>query len=422
MPVQNKEKNICYDYVLSKTIYDFQNNDINEELMNKVNKLLNNKNTEENNFLKFEFRKTLMKIFKNNSIKIDDDLRELRENLEALQKELKNMKKGMEYTKYKTLITRYKLSIDILDGTINKLNSVFNELPLLNELPLPLINKNTVITYTWCECGENHFGNQQIGEIAKQGYGFNKVDLDKAKVYFETNYGSKTEIYNLKKMGLVDDRGNELVITDKNDKVVKVNDAYLLIVRNLIPLFLEKNNLTMDDLMKEVTGKYWDSKYWDSRRRKVLNKHARKNNVIAEKEQTANYSKGEGTVHSFKSMPIMNMLKKDFKKIGEKFDFPVSEGNFYEDRGVKKTGIGWHGDSERRRVLSMRLGMNPSMPFYYRWKYKHAEIGKIMKWDINAGDVMIMSEWAVGTEWKKSSLVTLVHATGAAKYVKPKSG
>lgn len=59
-------------------------------------------------------------------------------------------------------------------------------------------------------------------------------------------------------------------------------------------------------------------------------------------------------------------------------------------------------------------------PFYYRWKYKNKEIGELMKWDINAGDVMVMSEWAVGTDWKSSSKVTLVHATGANKYVKPK--
>ena len=37
--------------------------------------------------------------------------------------------------------------------------------------------KDTVVTYTWCECGENHHGNQQIGEIAEPGQGFNLDDL-----------------------------------------------------------------------------------------------------------------------------------------------------------------------------------------------------------------------------------------------------
>lgn len=280
--------------------------------------------------------------------------------------------------------------------------------------------KDQVITYTWCECGENHHGNQQIGQIAERGHGFMREDLNAAKLFAETNFGCETEMFNLK-MGLVDDSGNRLVIRDKNNEIVKVNSAHFLIIRNFIPNILEKNNLTMGDLMTEVNSKYWDTKYWDTRRQKVLNKHARKNNCIAEIGQIADYEKGMGTIHSFDSMPIMNLLRNEFIKIGEKFNFACGEGNLYEDGGKKKNGIGWHGDSERRRVMSMRLGLNPSMPFYYRWKYRHKEIGKIMKWDINAGDVMVMSEWAVGTEWKSSSKVTLVHATGAKKYVKPKS-
>ena len=280
--------------------------------------------------------------------------------------------------------------------------------------------KDQVITYTWCECGENHHGNQQIGQIAERGNGFMREDLNAAKRFAETNYSCETEMFNLK-MGLVDDSGNRLVIKNKKNEVVKVNSAHFLIIRNFIPNILKKNNLTMGDLMTEVNTKYWDTKYWDTRRQKVLNKHARKNNCIAEIGQIADYEKGMGTIHSFDSMPIMNLLRNEFKKIGEKFNFACGEGNLYEDGGKKKNGIGWHGDSERRRVMLMRLGLNPSMSFYYRWKYRHNEIGKIMKWDINAGDVMVMSEWAVGTEWKSSSKVTLVHATGANKYVKPKS-
>jgi len=40
---------------------------------------------------------------------------------------------------------------------------------------------------------------------------------------------------------------------------------------------------------------------------------------------------------------------------------------------------------------------------------------------INAGDVMVMSEWAVGSEWKDKNQITLIHSTGAPKYVKNKS-
>ena len=280
---------------------------------------------------------------------------------------------------------------------------------------------DNIVTYTWCECGENHHGNQQIGEIADPGQGFMRADLIAAKTFAEENYNCDTEMFNLKKMGLIDENGESLIIKDKKNEIVFVNSAHFLLIRGFIPAILEKHGLMMNDLMKEVMVEKWDNKYWDTRRQKVLNKHARENNVISKTAQEANYAEGKGTIHAFTDMKIMNILRNEFMKIGEKFNFACSEGNKYMDGGKKKNGIGWHGDSERRRVLSMRLGLDPSMPFYYRWKYKHTEIGQLMKWNINAGDVMVMSEWAVGTEWKKSSLVTLVHATGANKYVKPKT-
>lgn len=286
--------------------------------------------------------------------------------------------------------------------------------------------KDIVVTYTWCECGENHHGNQQIGEIVEPGQGFNLDDLLDVKTYAKTKFNCKSKIFDLKKLGLKDENDDEMIINRvnrKNNKLkrVEVNDAYFLLIKNFIPSILKKHNLKMEDLMNEVMEKKWDSKFWDPLKKKVLNKHARKNNCISEIEQTAKYDEGKGTIHSFESMPIMNLLRGVFKDMGGKFDFPCSEGNLYEDGGKKKNGIGWHGDSERRRVLSMRLGLNPSMPFNYRWQYKNKEIGKLMIWEIKAGDVMVMSEWAVGTEWKNKNKVTLVHSTGAPKYVKSKT-
>ena len=280
---------------------------------------------------------------------------------------------------------------------------------------------NRVVTYTWCECGENHHGNQQIGAIAEKGNGFNLDDLNMVKILVKEKFDCDCIIYNLKDY-LVDEENNPIVIKDKNDKIVTINDAYFLVANDLIGCILRSLGYTKTQLMSEVMSKFWDEHYWDTRRQKVLNKHARRNNVISHFDQEAKYDEGKGTVHNINNMKIMNLLKKEFASWGEKFDFACAEGNDYPDGGKKKNGIGWHGDTERRRVLAMRLGLNPSMPFYYRWKYKHTEIGKIAKFDINEGDVMIMSEWAVGTEWKKSSQVTLVHATGASKYVKPKRG
>ena len=78
---------------------------------------------------------------------------------------------------------------------------------------------DNIVTYTWCECGENHHGNQQIGEIADPGQGFMRADLIAAKTFAEENYNCDTEMFNLKKMGLIDKNGESLIIKDKKMKL-----------------------------------------------------------------------------------------------------------------------------------------------------------------------------------------------------------
>ena len=272
-----------------------------------------------------------------------------------------------------------------------------------------------VITYTWCECGENHAGGAQEGKRAAAGAGFNETDLKQAAVAGKKLWNCESELHNLKK-------GIEGVVI-KNKKGAKyegdVKNAHLLIMRNLLTLILAAHGYTLGDLMKEATCKKWDRRYYDGRRKKVLNKHARANHMIAKTARQSNYDEGgkRGTTHAFSEMPIMDIIRKELGKLGDKFTLLiVAEGNLYDDGGAKKNGIGWHGDTERRFVMAMRLGMNPSMPFYYKWWYGNLSQGERMEFQLNAGDVYVMSEWAVGTEWKKSSEVTLRHATGAAKY------
>lgn len=249
------------------------------------------------------------------------------------------------------------------------------------------------------------------------GEGFTLVDLKKAKEYVEKEYKCKAKIHYLNRKGLVSDSGKKLLLTNK-DSIIKPNNAYFLIIKGYLDAILTKNGYTRKDLMEEIISEKWDDKYYDTRRKKVLNKQARKNNVVAGFNQDADYENRKGTVHSFSKMPIMKLIRKEFGKLGTKFTkFACAEGNLYEDGGEKNNGIGWHGDTERRRVLAMRIGIpRKSMPFYYHWFHKSKKIGKLMKFPIDNGDVMIMSEHAVGTDWRSSNKVTLRHSTGADKY------
>lgn len=94
-----------------------------------------------------------------------------------------------------------------------------------------------------------------------------------------------------------------------------------------------------------------------------------------------------------------------------------AEGNLYQDGGVKDTGVGYHGDAERRMVIAIRTGNN-TMPLHYQWFYKSRPMGKNFSVDIAPGDLYVMSEKAVGTDWRKKNILTLRHASGAVKYTK----
>ncbi len=269
-------------------------------------------------------------------------------------------------------------------------------------------NKNTVITYTFCECGENHVGNQQIGSIAPIGGGFTLDDFKVIKKYVVDNLGINPKnviIKNLKD-------GIKNVKTE-----LEFTDAHVLLIKGFVKKILENSGHSMNDLFQEVTKIKWDTKYYDTRRKKVLNKNARQNNVLADFKQKANYNKGKGTIIPFSKLPLMNLIRNEINKFGEKFKDMIAEGNMYSDGGVSKNGIGWHGDGERRRVVAIRIGGNV-MPIYYQWYHDSTKIGKKMKINLSSGDMYIMSEKAVGTDWKKRKIPTLRHATGANKYTK----
>ena len=58
------------------------------------------------------------------------------------------------------------------------------------------------------------------------------------------------------------------------------------------------------------------------------------------------------------------------------------------------------------------------MPIHYNWYYQGNPIGKNCKLMLNHGDIYIMSEKAVGFDWKSRNKYTLRHSAGCEKYTK----
>ena len=270
------------------------------------------------------------------------------------------------------------------------------------------MNTNYTITLTFGDVGENHKGMQMLGTMVKKGDGFNLDDLKTIKKNFE-DIACKCKIVNLNKY--LDKYFDNSDTDDDIDESKFPDDAYILIISEGIQELLNNTSDTYDDLCEEQLGLSYDKKAFMYGR--IVNKNARYNLCFDDKEQKPDYENGKGTIVAYKSMPILNNLVKRFPDMfGAKFKNMKCESNYYYD--VTKTGIGYHGDSERRKVVAIRLGNR--LDIHYQWYHHNKPIGEHIKLELNGGDIYVMSEKAVGTDWKSSSQYTLRHATGCDRF------
>lgn len=285
----------------------------------------------------------------------------------------------------------------------------------------PIIDERIALTFG--DAGENHVGMEMVGELGKVGSGFSVKKLKKLKTYFEEkgkevefiDFGTREDIYEKSK--------HSQKVSKKFVKDGKIMwNGGVLIVRN----YLDKGKT--NELYSSLKAYEWDSKYWDTRRKKVLNKHARANIVILDGvKQEPDYENCKGKI--LDTFEIKNkggeeifgdIKKRMVEEVNEgsnslKADNLICEGNRYFN--PKKCGIGFHGDKERRKVICLSLGV----PTIMRWVwYKKSVPGEMFEVELRHGDMYIMSEKAVGYDWSMSSLYTLRHAAGCSKYITPK--
>lgn len=250
------------------------------------------------------------------------------------------------------------------------------------------------ITITFGDQAENHIGMQQIGKLATSGFSIAEMNL--AKQRFE-EIGCVCEMINLNDalpQGIIADDARVLIIRKGVDNILKSINS------NAKLMFDEQSNLDADKKAL-MYGR-------------VVNKHARHNLCFADFSQEPDYKNGLGRVISFNDVPLTKKIRDELGKfLGNKALNLPAEGNYYFD--ATKTGIGYHGDSERRIVIAVRLG--ESIPLVYNWFHNSQPLGQSINLILNHGDMYVMSEKAVGTDWKKKNIYTLRHAAGCAKYI-----
>ena len=213
--------------------------------------------------------------------------------------------------------------------------------------------------------------------------------------------------------------GEYISISDNLPKNLRDdNEAGILVIRSSgnegssIPV----SKTFADQLYNEQKSKVdYDSKFWDNRRSKTLNKQARKNIVFGEEEVVHSDDYKQCSIKAFSSLPQLSRFKDLLPRaLGQKAVGLNAEGNHYDH---SKSGIGFHGDSERKIVVCLSLGKTSVLRYQWRMpgssEHKHEPVDVT----VNHGDVYIMSEKATGFDWKLRSKVRVVHGAGHSNYI-----
>lgn len=257
--------------------------------------------------------------------------------------------------------------------------------------------ENKAITLTFGDRAENHVGMQQIGHLAERG--FTLKDLTKFSEIFSEYPDTICTIYNLKELSGLNDNPD-------------VPNAYVLIVNNAVNGILNEmdGRSSHDDLFREQLNLPYDRKAF--MRGRVVNKHARWNLCFSDFSQEPDYENKKGTIVNFNDIPLTNYVKNTLERITN--SQLQGEGNYYYD--ITNTGIGFHGDSERKKVIAVKLG--EIIPLEYQYYHNGEAVGERIHLQSGNGDVYVMDEIATGYNWKRRKIYTLRHAVGCKKYLK----
>ena len=322
-----------------------------------------------------------------------------------------------------------KLIYDV-KGKIGKVEKSFYE---MSDDEIETLMKTERFSLTCAPGGENNRGMEIIGRMPIKGEGFTAQDIEGLGPYFNklmnASFGNRRAfVLDLNALSL-----NQYI----NKLLGDEDQARVLLLRNWATATVGAGGWTKE-VFKELASRRWDAEYLDPNkyrteikdgnevkvRGKRMNKRARTNLCfVADREQEPAVYEGKGTIYDLKKMEFLNKgVERLRKQIDEglieigsktKVEINVVEGNRYYN--LKNTGIGFHGDTERVVVICISIGCD-NYPMRWQWFKDGMPIGKSIDIILNCGDVYIMSEKAVGADWKKKSKYTLRHSAGADKY------
>ena len=250
---------------------------------------------------------------------------------------------------------------------------------------------------TFGEVAIIHTGSSEIGKINENGFSVDELKLIKIK------FGKSAVLYNLSEQ--------------LPEKIQEDNQASLLVIKDGVNTIFNRKKAA-DKFLREQKSLNYDKKYYENRFNKTLNKRARYNIVFGEKSVKSSEDYKTFTIKAFNELKYLKKLRKKLGIIfGEKAKNLNAEGNYYFH---DKSGIGFHGDAERKIVICVSLGKSSILRYCWRKPGSSLLFGKPIDIQLDHGDIYIMSEKATGYDWKMRSKYRLVHAAGYEKYLNHK--
>lgn len=247
---------------------------------------------------------------------------------------------------------------------------------------------------TYAGVVENHAGMQKLGKLRP---GLTKGDLSTIK-------GIVKEMFPEVK--------RQWIRLHERTKGKNARKAYVLVLRGILPKILKWAGLE-DIIFKEFCLKSNDKKFLNTKKKVVQNKNARWNYNVADCSQEPDYANGKGTVHDFKDMPCASAVRDFLSEVGrrgglDKLISLFAEANIYHAKYMRKfgkyvpdSGIGFHGDSERKLVIGANMGKTRVLEFQ---AFNEALFtGELVKIKLRDGDMYFMCETACGHDWEARS-------------------
>ena len=259
---------------------------------------------------------------------------------------------------------------------------------------------------TFGEVAILHVGGAEMGEGIRE-HGFSVPELER----FRTMLAAK---------------GAECELVDVSaplptGEMQRTHAAATLVVRNGAQFFCDVGSEeavpnVANMLRAEQQEIPYDRKFWNARQRKTLNKRARLNTTFGPTDVAASEDFRQPTVHKFP--PHLAAFRAGLEVLlGPKASGLNAEGNHYFER---KSGIGFHGDAERKIVICLSLGGASVLRYHWRTPGSSEHTLPPVDLRVGHGDVYIMSEKATGFDWKHRSKVRVVHGAGLTSTLPPR--